>query len=1453
MIRVNEFASIQIGLSSPEQIREQSHGEVTKPETINYRTLKPERDGLFCERIFGPTKDWECACGKYKRITYKGITCDKCEVEVTRSRVRRERMAHIELAAPVAHIWFVKGSPSRIGQMLDISPKKLEAIVYFASFVITAMDEERRLEGLDNLDRDLKLELRAVREEELDRIEQLEEDLKVSLEEMQNELVLQTDRLKDQESRRRADREEESKRLLKVIAENRGEAALDDLRLSFREDPVVEHGEVIESKHRSRVTRALKSELARMVEREQVEIAELGQRFEEDMTKEQTRVQAEKDGADARIEQLLAEKEEFFNRRRDHLVELAKAGDDSELMLLSEDRYYQLNETVGEVFEAMSGAEAILELIRKKDIDVEAEQLREDLNSKSTQRRRKAVKRLRVIESIRRSENRPEWMVYTVLPVLPPELRPMVQLDGGRFATSDLNDLYRRVINRNNRLKRLLDLGAPDIILRNEKRMLQEAVDALIDNGRRGRPAQSSSQHMYKSLSDLLRGKQGRFRQNLLGKRVDYSGRSVIVVGPELALDECGLPAGMALELFKPFVMQQLVMRGIASNIKSAKRIVERVDPEVWDILEDVTREHPIMLNRAPTLHRLGIQAFRIRLVHGGAIRIHPLVCFAYNADFDGDQMAVHVPLSEIAQEEARELMLSSQNLLSPADGSPVISPTKDMILGCYYLTLEPEAVTDPQELRTFTGQDEALHAYESGLVRLHTPIRLRANADEVGTGENLPEGSLYETTIGRVIFDRILPVPMRPYGKVMDKGALKQLINDVYSDYGTAVCAQVGDQVMSTGFHWATRSGVTMALSDLTVPPDKPQILTETEELVGEISEQFEDGLLTEDERYRLHVKHWAEATQRVSAEVEECLDKRDSVYLMGASGAAKGNFDQIRQIAGMRGLMSDPGGRVIEMPVRANFREGLSVFEYFISTHGARKGLADTALRTADSGYLTRRLVDVCQDLIIAEHDCGTERSVSVHASDSQLFGKDLPERVYSRTLAAPLVDPETGEVLADAGRVIDLELMELIEKLKFDEIHVRSVMKCEAQNGICQACYGFDLARHEPVELGTAVGIIAAQSIGEPATQLTMRTFHTGGTFREEDITRGLPRVEELFEARTPRGQAEIADFGGVVSVDRSDDGVTLELVQQHDIELGDEYRALGKSGGVVKQGTRIAKRQSAEDYLLAPVSGQLELVEGKIILHESIKYAVPVTTRVLVDDGARVERGTQLTEGPLNPHDILRLAGTSESESLSKVEQYLLAEIQGVYSVVGVPVHDKHVELVIRQMLRRVKVLTPGDTVLLPDEYVDAREFNRVNSQSAEPATGERVLLGVTKASLYSDSFLSAASFQDTTRVLTESALEGARDSLVGLKENVIVGKLIPAGTGYFHRFAPAGSNDELTGAAKVVARINARREEREELKRQLEELQRLEEERWQASTQMEGADGFEDGFADYPYS
>ncbi len=1453
MIRVNEFASIQIGLSSPEQIREQSHGEVTKPETINYRTLKPERDGLFCERIFGPTKDWECACGKYKRITYKGITCDKCEVEVTRSRVRRERMAHIELAAPVAHIWFVKGSPSRIGQMLDISPKKLEAIVYFASFVITAMDEERRLEGLENLDRDLQLELRAVREEELDRMEQLEEDLKASLEEMQNELVLQNDRLKDQESRRRADREDESKRLLKVLSENRGQAALDDLRLSFREEPVVEHGEEIESKHRSRVTRALKAELARMGEREQLEIAELGQRFDEDMAKEGARVQAEKDGADARLEQLLAEKEEYFRRRREHLVELAKAGDDSELMLLSEDRYYQLNETVGEVFEAMSGAEAVLELIRKKDIDVEADQLREDLNSKSTQRRRKAVKRLRVIESIRRSENHPEWMVYTVLPVLPPELRPMVQLDGGRFATSDLNDLYRRVINRNNRLKRLLDLGAPDIILRNEKRMLQEAVDALIDNGRRGRPAQSSSQHMYKSLSDLLRGKQGRFRQNLLGKRVDYSGRSVIVVGPELALDECGLPAGMALELFKPFVMQQLVMRGIASNIKSAKRIVERVDSEVWDILEDVTREHPIMLNRAPTLHRLGIQAFRIRLVHGGAIRIHPLVCFAYNADFDGDQMAVHVPLSEIAQEEARELMLSSQNLLSPADGSPVISPTKDMILGCYYLTLDPEPVANQQELRAFTGQDEALHVYESGLAGLHTPIRLRANADEVGIGPELPEGSLYQTTIGRIIFDRVLPVPMRPYAKVMDKGALKQLINDVYSDYGTAVCAQVGDQVMSTGFHWATRSGVTMALSDLTIPPDKARILTETEQLVDEISEQFEDGLLTEDERYRLHVKHWAEATQRVSAEVEECLDKRDSVYLMGASGAAKGNFDQIRQIAGMRGLMSDPGGRVIEMPVRANFREGLSVFEYFISTHGARKGLADTALRTADSGYLTRRLVDVCQDLIIAEHDCGTENSIPVRASDSQIFGKKLPERVYSRTLAAPIVDPNTGEVLADVGSVVNLELMNLIEQLELAEVHVRSVMKCQAQSGICQVCYGYDLARHELVELGTAVGIIAAQSIGEPATQLTMRTFHTGGTFREEDITRGLPRVEELFEARTPRGQAEIADFGGVVSINRTDDGVIVRLVKQHTIDLGKEHRPLGKSGAVVKQGTRIAKRQSAEEYLLAPVSGELELVEGKIILHESVKYSVPVSTRILVDDGARVERGTQLTEGPLNPHDVLRLAGSSESDSLSKVEQYLLAEIQGVYSVVGVPVHDKHIELVIRQMLRRVKVLSPGDTQLLPDEYVDAREFNRVNSTSDDPAGGERVLLGVTKASLFSDSFLSAASFQDTTRVLTESALEGARDSLVGLKENVIVGKLIPAGTGYFHRFTPSDAGGELTGAAKVVAKINARREEREELKRQLEELQRLEEERWQASTQLEGGDGFDDGFADFPYS
>ena len=1455
MIRVNEFASIQIGLSSPEKIREQSHGEITKPETINYRTLKPERDGLFCERIFGPTKDWECACGKYKRITYKGITCDKCEVEVTRSRVRRERMAHIELAAPVAHIWFVKGTPSRIGQLLDISPKKLEAIVYFASFAITSMDNDRRLDGLESLDRDLKLELRAVREEELDRIEQLDEDLKSALEEMKREFDHQLAQLKGQETRRREDREEETRRLIKTIRDNKGQAALDDLRLSFREDPVVEHAEEIGDRHRSRATRALKSELARMVEREQVEIAELGDRYQRDIAKESGRVKAEIDGSDARIEQLLKEKEEFYERRRANLVELVKAQDANELMLLSEDRYYQLNETVGEVFEAMSGAEAILTLIKKKDIDAEALQMREDLTSKSTQRRRKAVKRLRVIESIRRSGNSAEWMVYTVLPVLPPELRPMVQLDGGRFATSDLNDLYRRVINRNNRLKRLLDLGAPDIILRNEKRMLQEAVDALIDNGRRGRPVQSSSQHMYKSLSDLLRGKQGRFRQNLLGKRVDYSGRSVIVVGPELALDECGLPTGMALELFKPFVMQQLVLRGIASNIKSAKRIVERVDPEVWDILEDVTRDHPILLNRAPTLHRLGIQAFRIRLVHGGAIRIHPLVCFAYNADFDGDQMAVHVPLSEIAQEEARELMLSSRNLLSPADGSPVISPTKDMILGCYYLTLEPESnAGDDESLKTFVSHREATHAYTAKLIGLHQTIQIRANAEDVGLGDDLNAGDLYETTVGRIFFDQVLPVAMRPSNQVMDKGALNDLINDVYSEYGAEICAQVGDDVMSIGFHWATRSGVTMALSDLTIPPNKSEILSETEESISRISEMFEDGLITEDERYRLHVKNWAEATSRVSAGVEDSLDKRDSVYLMGASGAAKGNFDQIRQIAGMRGLMSDPGGRVIEMPVRANFREGLSVFEYFISTHGARKGLADTALRTADSGYLTRRLVDVCQDLIISIADCGTEAAIVLRDEDSQLFGKTLAKRAYSRTLNGPLADPATGELLGDTGDIVDLEMMDAIGARGVKSVTVRSVMKCAAPAGICQKCYGLDLARHELVELGSAVGIIAAQSIGEPATQLTMRTFHTGGTFREEDITRGLPRVEELFEARTPRGQAAIAEFDGQVSIDRSDAGIAMQLVKRHDIALGEDFKALGKSGVVIKQGTRIAKKQGSDEFILAPVGGKLEVTKDQISIFETRKYSVPVTTRILVADKDMVNRGQQLTEGPLNPHEVLSLAGESETERLSKVEQYLLTEIQGVYSVVGVPVHDKHVELIIRQMLRRIRVLSPGDTQLLPDEYVDSREFNRINALSELPAGGERVLLGVTKASLFSESFLSAASFQDTTRVLTESALEGARDGLVGLKENVIVGKLIPAGTGYFHRHPEhtAENGAKLTGSAKVVADINARREEREELKRQLEELQRLEEERWQASSQMEAPDGFDDGFGEFPF-
>ncbi len=1127
------FERIRIGLASPEQIRAWSSGEVKKPETINYRTLKPERDGLFCERIFGPTKDWECHCGKYKRVRYKGVICDRCGVEVTRSKVRRERLGHIELAAPVSHIWYFKGIPSRMGLILDMSPRSLEKVLYFVSYIVL--------------------------------------------------------------------------------------------------DP----GDV------------------------------------PGLTKKQ---------------------------------------------LLTESEYRELKEQYGNRFRAGMGAEAIKELLEEIDLDELSEELRAELRESTGQRKVRAIRRLEVVEAFRKSGDRPEWMILEVIPVIPPELRPMVQLDGGRFATSDLNDLYRRVINRNNRLKRLLDLGAPDIIVRNEKRMLQEAVDALIDNGRRGRPVTGPGNRPLKSLSDMLKGKHGRFRQNLLGKRVDYSGRSVIVVGPELKLHQCGLPKEMALELFKPFVMKCLVERGFAHNIKSAKRMVERARPEVWDVLEDVIKEHPVLLNRAPTLHRLGIQAFEPILVEGRAIQIHPLVCTGYNADFDGDQMAVHVPLSAEAQAEARVLMLSAHNLLNPKDGRPVVAPTQDMVLGCYYLTIDKKGDQDKGKVKYFRDADEVIFAYESKELDLHSHVKVRYN------------GKIIETTVGRLIFNQVIPPELGYYNEVVGKKKLAEIIHKCYRKLGYGRTAKLLDGIKKLGFTYATKAGITVGVTDVTIPPDKEEIIAKAESDVEKVEQQYRRGLITEDERYEKVTGIWKRATDEVTDSLLEHLDPMNPIYMMAISGA-RGNIQQIRQLAGMRGLMADPSGQIIDLPIKSNFREGLTVLEYFISTHGARKGLADTALRTADSGYLTRRLVDVAQDVIVREDDCGTTEGFIVEAiKDGDDVIESLEERIIGRTALKPIVHPETGEVIVPADAEITEEDAERIVEAGIKKVEIRSVLTCRTRYGTCRKCYGRNMATGYPVDIGEAVGIMAAQSIGEPGTQLTMRTFHTGGV-AGEDITQGLPRVEELFEARKPKGQAIIAECNGVIKI-REDKG-------RKEVEL------LGEDG-------------------------------------ERHVYQIPFGSRLRVEDGDYVEAGQELTEGSINPHDLLQVKG------VRAVQDYLLREVQRVYRMQGVDINDKHIEVMIRQILRKVKVEDPGDTELLPGGLIDAFELEDENARAIaegkKPATAKPVILGITKASLATDSFLSAASFQETTRVLTEAAIKGKIDPLLGLKENVIIGKLIPAGTG-----------------------------------------------------------------------
>ena len=1220
MLDVNDFDKLKIGLATPDQIRSWSHGEVKKPETINYRTLKPEKDGLFCEKIFGPTRDWECYCGKYKRVRFKGIICERCGVEVTRARVRRERMGHIELAAPVAHIWYFKGVPSRMGYLLDIAPKDLEKILYFASYIVTFLDEEKRHKDLSMLEEELNEEISEIEETTRERVEEL----------------------------RNPSEEEEEK----------------------EEQEEAEEGE-----------EALPKPKPQQLEKEIKSLEDKGKR---------------------RVEELRHVFEEFRALEYRQLV-----GDE---MLFRE-----MRERYGDYFRGGMGAEAMREMLANVDLEAEAAELRETIRTSKGQKRQRATKRLKVVAAFLNTDNDPPAMVLGCIPVIPPDLRPMVQLDGGRFATSDLNDLYRRVINRNNRLKRLLDLGAPEIIVNNEKRMLQEAVDALFDNGRRGRAVTGPGNRPLKSLSDMLKGKQGRFRQNLLGKRVDYSGRSVIVVGPNLKLHQCGLPKQMALELFKPFVMKLLVDKEYAQNIKSAKRMVERQRPEVWDVLDEVIQEHPVLLNRAPTLHRLGIQAFEPVLVEGKAIQIHPLVCTAFNADFDGDQMAVHLPLSSEAQAESRILMLSAHNILSPAHGRPITTPTQDMVLGASYLTVVKEG--EKGEGKIFSSADEAVMAYEFKEVQLHAPVKVR-----VRKKGRTPK--IYDTSVGRVIFNNALPDDYAYINEPINKSNLQHIVTDIASRYDTVRTSEILDNIKRVGFHFATRAGITISVQDITVPSDKEQILEAPEAEVERIEENYKRGLITDDERHQRVVELWTEATDEVTEAMERGFDAFNPIFLMANSGA-RGNIKQIRQLAGMRGLVANPKGEIIDRPIKSNFREGLTVLEYFISTHGARKGLADTALRTADSGYLTRRLVDVSQEVIVRETDCGTDKGIPVKVLTPQ---GELNTSLAARVTLKRVSHPKTKEVLISKNQEIDLEMVEKLSKLGIEEINVRSVMTCESRYGVCSRCYGIMLATGRLVEIGEAVGIIAAQSIGEPGTQLTMRTFHTGGV-AGEDITHGLPRVVELFEARKPKGQAVIADISGKVEIEESEKARKITI-------------------------TGTGSKEHA--------------------------YQVPRRARLRVRNGQEVAAGDQLTEGSANPHDILRVLGPQAAQL------YMVQEVQEVYKSQGVDIHDKHIELIVRQMMKRVEVVEAGDTDLLPGEKADRKSFAEVNeavaSEGGEQASARQMLLGITKASLATDSFLSAASFQETTRVLTDAAISGRVDPLLGLKENVIIGKLIPAGTG-----------------------------------------------------------------------
>ncbi|MBN2471789.1 MAG: transporter substrate-binding domain-containing protein [Anaerolineae bacterium] len=1483
-MEAKDFRALRISLASPEHILSWSYGEVTKPETINYRRLRPEKDGLFCEAIFGPTKDWQCYCGKYKNIRYKGIICDKCGVEVTRSSVRRERMGHIILAAPVAHVWYTRRVPSYLGLLLDISRRNLDRVLYFAQYVITHVDEDARQKALKRIDEELarqeaqmgdKLEgelgeLRGQRDADL---EVLQEQIDEINEKFNNEFA----RLSDTVIREAQQVQERIEALL-------GETASAEIKFAAADVIIAAKGATITNDHISEVQAAVNARLnelqADVEERRRAEIATA----ENDINHLSN--EAARDIEDHQSEKLhhMNQVRAAAQESRNELMSLQP------LQFIGEPKYRELRVKYGQVFKADMGAEAFYEILKNMELDKLSKELWIEVRTtRSKQRKKKATKRLRVVESLRQSDNRPEWMILSVLPVIPPDLRPMVQLDGGRFATSDLNDLYRRVINRNNRLKRLLELGAPDVIVRNEKRMLQEAVDSLIDNSQRGKALSRRGRRELKSLSDMLKGKKGRFRRNLLGKRVDYSGRSVIVIGPKLKLHQCGLPKTMALELFRPFVISKLVQYNYASNVKGAKRIIETEKPEVWEVLEEVIKERPVLLNRAPTLHRLGIQAFEPILVEGKAIQIHPLVCAAFNADFDGDQMAVHVPLSDKAVEEARSLMLSTKNLLKPADGAPIVGPSKDMVLGNYYLTMDPNAdiitlkkraddfrhwtslegvrigvvkdttgarvaeqrsLSQNNEMVLFTnrldedgkpikgekGLDQAIEAvrngeidcllyngyefkqmlkanpdwaleisnlndrrlvvdmdeveylYGLGIVNLHTPILLGNYYDHLPAP---PEMEI--TTVGRVVFNRILPDELRFIQETMDKKALQALVARSYQVVGADETTEVVDAIKNLGFHYATISGTTIAVSDLTVPEERDEILARASAVVDEAERSFRRGLLTEEERYQITIDSWTKAKSDLSDIIKDQLDPFGPIAIMALSGSTKGGFGPITQLAGMRGLMADPSGRIIDLPIQSHFRKGLDALEYFISSHGARKGLADTALRTADAGYLTRRLVDVAQDMIINADDCETEAGIWIRRADD-VAGQRLDERVVGRYAAGSIINPQTGEIIVARNEMISEEAGIEIVNSGVPEVYVRSPMTCQLLHGVCAKCYGRDLGRGELVAIGSAVGIVAAQSIGEPGTQLTLRTFHTGGTAQASgDITSGLPRVEELFEARKkPKGEAVMTDIAGIVRLSKTPDGVRIATVidsevfhEEHNIPAG--YELIVEDEQQVREGQELAQEIDGDALITAGMAGQVHLEDDKIFIRyerrEEQEYEIPSSARLMPEiyDGATVSAGQQLTEGAKNPHRILRILGAEATQL------YLLSEVQKVYRSQGVPINDKHFEVIISKMLSKAQITRSGDTQLLPGELADKRELMRINAKviagGGAPATGIPVLLGVTKAALSTDSFLSAASFQHTIKVLAGAAIEGKGDPLHGLKENVIIGKLIPAGTGY----------------------------------------------------------------------